>query len=720
MSEFSAQDPELLSDFVVESRELIETVDQDLVTLEQSPEDPELLNSIFRALHTIKGASSFLALDPLTHFAHAGEDALNALRKGAATMDAVKMDLLLQAVDVIRGQIEAVEAGQMPEEGPEDLATQLRAIGAGESAQAPEADEASEAGGDKLDLPPEKMDLLPYMVDDLLAGVDQVRGLFGETHASTEGHTLATQIGDVTGGLVRSAEFFDVDSLTADIRFLDQLTDAVADHPAEGRAEIFAAALPLLSIIEGRAAEMRDGRQPSADSSSVCQAIERVINGEAPEPADDAQPVDESDERRSGEDRRQGGDRRVADRRASERQGGGERTVRVDVERLESLLNLVGELVLQKNRVLGLGKLSQRSTCDQELRDQLTHVGSEIERVTSDLQNGVMKTRMQPLSKLFNRYPRLIRDLARSLEKQIDLQIEGGETEVDKSVIESLGDPLVHILRNSADHGVETPDKREAAGKPRQGVIRLSARHEGNHVLVQLADDGAGLDADRIAAKAIEKGLISEEQRQSMSAREIHSLIFEPGFSTAAQVSDVSGRGVGMDVVRTNITKLNGMIDVTSAANEGTTISVRIPLTVAIMPAMVVQIAEEVYAIPLNNIVEIIRPDLKAIRTVGSQPVLRVRDHVLPVVDMTRRLHASDSNERPPIAVVVALGDRQMAMLVSGLHGQEEVVIKPLDEDVERDVAVSGATIREDGSVSLILDVAALFKSVETRPLAAA
>ena len=443
MSEFSAQDPELLSDFVIESRELIETVDQDLVTLEQNPEDPELLNSIFRALHTIKGASSFLALDPLTHFAHAGEDALNALRKGAATMDTLKMDLLLQAVDVIRGQIEAVEAGQMPEEGPEDLAAQLRVIG---SANAEEVADAAvgktDEQGDKLELAEAKMDLLPFMIEDLTTGIDQLREILAEADPSVDSRALATQIGDVTGGLLRSAEFFDVDSLTADIRFLDRLTDAVADHPAEGRTDILTAALPLLSIIEGRAKEMGEGRLPKTDSTEVRDAIERRLHGETPLPATEPSTDGLNDEadRRDGEDRRVA-DRRVADRRSSDRQAGGDRTVRVDVERLESLLNLIGELVLQKNRLLGLGKVAQRSNCEQELRDQLSHVGSEIERVTSDLQSGVMKTRMQPLSKLFNRYPRLIRDLARSLNKEIDLQIEGGETEVDKSVIESLGDP---------------------------------------------------------------------------------------------------------------------------------------------------------------------------------------------------------------------------------------------------------------------------------------
>ena len=716
MADLPNQDPSLLADFVTESGELIESVDQDLVALEHRPGDPDLLNRIFRALHTIKGASSFLALDPLTHFAHAGEDALNALRKGNGAVDASVMDMLLQAVDIIRDQIASVEAGCMPEEGPVELAGKLRAVGSGSTPTvAPAGAGIADAGpGPALDLPEAKRDLLPFMVDDLDAGLQQVRVLMGECEAAGDVRHAATQLGDVTSGLVRAADFFGVEALTAELQTLDHVADVLADLPADRRVGIAARVEPLLTVVADRGKALRGCRLLAADSTGVRDAIDRHLAGEsAPEAPEEAAEAPEP-----AEDRRLA-DRRTSERRAADRGAGGERTVRVDVERLESLLNLVGELVLQKNRVLGLAKTAQRSRCDQELRDQLVRVGSEIERVTSDLQTGVMKTRMQPLSKLFNRYPRLIRDLARQLDKTIDLQIEGGETEVDKSVIEALGDPLVHILRNSGDHGVEPPDEREAAGKPRKGVIHLAARHEGNHVLVQVTDDGRGLDADKLGRKAVERGLITEDQRQAMSERELQSLIFEPGFSTAGRVSDVSGRGVGMDVVRTNIARLNGMIDLDSKKGAGTALSIRIPLTVAIMPAMVVEVSGEVYAIPLNNITEIIRPGDHAITPVGGQPVMRVRDQVLPVLDMTGRLGARASGNRPPIAVIVGLGEKQMALLVTGLFGQEEVVIKPLDDGLERDASISGATIREDGSVCLIMDVAALFKSLESRPKAA-
>ena len=305
------------------------------------------------------------------------------------------------------------------------------------------------------------------------------------------------------------------------------------------------------------------------------------------------------------------------------------------------------------------------------------------------------------------------------MDKQINLEIVGGDTEVDKSVIESLGDPLVHILRNSADHGLEPADDRKAAGKAPCGTIRLSARHDGNHVVVEIADDGRGLDAERIGRKTVERGLISEDQRQNLSKQELHNLIFQPGFSLAEKVTEVSGRGVGMDVVRTNINRLNGMIDVMSELGGGTTIAIRIPLTVAIMRAMVVRVDEEVYAVPLSNIIEILRADPNAISAVAGQPVMRVRDSVLPLVDLRGALggdRAGATAATSPIVVIVGLGERRLALGVTGLFGQEEVVIKALDDHLERHTAISGATIREDGSVSLILDVAGIFKSVEQRP----
>ena len=743
MADAFAQDPGLLADVVTESRELNETVHQDLVALERAPDDMELLNRVFRALHTIKGSSSFLGLDELTHFAHAGEDALNAMRKGEATLDAAAMDALLQAVDVVRGQIDTAETGAAPEAGPDELVRRLGEIAAGSAQSAADAGDpvdgaanvadqpdrspeatASDDADQALDLAPAKRDLLPFMVDDLTTSLEQLRDLLGGLASADDRIAHLTHMADLTAGLVRTAEFFEIDQLTLDVQALDRFCQGADELQAEALSDAAAGLDALIEAVGARAEAIGQNTLLGCDTAALRDAVDQLFN-----PAESARGTQSPRSDASGEPSPSAGvdeanQARPADAAAQPRANAGanasaERTIRVDVERLESLLNLVGELVLQKNRVLGLGRAAMQKSCDQDIRDQLVQVGSEIERVTADLQTGVMKTRMQPLNKLFNRYPRLVRDLARAMDKQINLEIVGGDTEVDKSVIESLGDPLVHILRNSADHGLEPADDRKAAGKAPCGTIRLSARHDGNHVVVEIADDGRGLDAERIGRKTVERGLISEDQRQNLSKQELHNLIFQPGFSLAEKVSDVSGRGVGMDVVRTNINRLNGMIDVMSELGGGTTIAIRIPLTVAIMRAMVVRVDEEVYAVPLSNIIEILRADPNAISAVAGQPVMRVRDSVLPLVDLRGALggdRAGATAATSPIVVIVGLGERRLALGVTGLFGQEEVVIKALDDHLERHTAISGATIREDGSVSLILDVAGIFKSVEQRP----
>jgi two-component system chemotaxis sensor kinase CheA len=321
---------------------------------------------------------------------------------------------------------------------------------------------------------------------------------------------------------------------------------------------------------------------------------------------------------------------------------------------------------------------------------------------------------MQPLDKLFGRYPRLIRDLATKTGKQIQLVIEGGDTEVDKSVIEELGDPLVHLIRNSADHGLEGPEERTKAGKSALGTITLRASHEGSHVRVLVMDDGRGLARERIAKKAIERGLTTQEQVSAMSDREVFNFIFEAGFSTAEKVSDLSGRGVGMDVVRTNIQKLKGSIELSSQAGNGTTVAITIPLTVAILQAMMVGVGPEIYAVPLTSILEIVRPQADQVSSIGGHQVMRLRDSVLPLVSAADLFEQpTDRRSEQPFAVVIQSGQKQVGLMVSRLIGQQEVVIKPLDEGERTTRAVSGATVRDDGGVSLIVDVEQLVRMAQ-------
>ncbi|TLD86877.1 hybrid sensor histidine kinase/response regulator [Helicobacter sp. MIT 03-1616] len=389
-----------------------------------------------------------------------------------------------------------------------------------------------------------------------------------------------------------------------------------------------------------------------------------------------------------------------------------EQTVRVDVKRLDHLMNLIGELVLGKNRLIKIyGDVEERYDGEKFL-EELNQVVASISSVTTDVQLAVMKTRMQPVGKVFNKFPRMVRDLSRELNKNIDLIISGEETELDKSIVEEIGDPLVHIIRNSCDHGVESPEIRAAAGKPETGTVKLKAYNEGNHIVIEITDDGKGLDADMLKHKAMEKGLISEREADSMSDKEAFALIFKPGFSTAAAITNVSGRGVGMDVVKTNIEKLNGIIDIESEKGVGTTQKLKIPLTLAIIQALLVAVQEEYYAIPLASVIETVRVSQDEIYTVDGKSVLRLRDEVLPIVRLADifKVDSVLENTSEVYVVVIGLAEQKMGVVVDYLVGQEEVVIKSLGYYLKGTEGIAGATVRGDGKITMIVDVAAMME----------
>ncbi len=389
-----------------------------------------------------------------------------------------------------------------------------------------------------------------------------------------------------------------------------------------------------------------------------------------------------------------------------------EQTVRVDVKRLDHLMNLIGELVLGKNRLIKIyGDIEERYDGEKFL-EELNQVVASISSVTTDVQLAVMKTRMQPVGKVFNKFPRMVRDLSRELSKNIELIITGEETELDKSIVEEIGDPLVHIIRNSCDHGIEPPDVRAAAGKPEGGVVDLKAYNEGNHIVIEIADDGKGLDAEMLKQKGIEKGLISEREADTMSDKEAFGIIFKPGFSTAAAITNVSGRGVGMDVVKTNIEKLNGIIDIESEKGGGTTLKLKIPLTLAIIQALLVAVQEEYYAIPLASVIETVRISQDEIYTVDGKSVLRLRDEVLPIVRLAD-IFGVDSvleNTGDVYVVIIGLAEQKMGVMVDYLVGQEEVVIKSLGYYLKGTDGIAGATVRGDGKITMIVDVAAMME----------
>ncbi len=701
------QDPSLLQDFLTESGELVERLDADLVRLEHEASSRELLDGIFRAIHTIKGAASFLALNAVTRFTHTAEDALNKLRKGEASVNAEVIDALLKSVDVLRGMLSEVSEGKEASAGPEELLGRLKKIAEGASAPAspsaaPETpattSEPAAAAGDRrpINLSSEKADLVSGLVAEIESSLDALD---------------AGKIAETASGLLPTAEFFEFPLL---IKIATRLGALALRSDSEVKAEIEQEAEQLRAFL----AALKNGQELTAssvqpDSAPLPAPTESIV--------DEASAIEESASVPSAPATERGPAAPVPTTRepASKSTEPGETTVRVEVGRLESLLNLVGELVLTKNQVLGMARQLRRLSLPHEFMETVTSATGALDRLTSELQVGVMRTRLQPLNKLFGRYPRVIRDLARSTNKQIEIEIVGGDTEVDKSVLEQLADPMVHILRNSADHGIELPDVRIAAGKPASGRVRVEAGHQGGHVRVAIIDDGKGIDPDVIGPKAVEKGVITAEQLAQMTPGEVVSLVFAAGFSTVEKVSDLSGRGVGMDVVRTNIAKLGGFVSVTSVKGQGTTIEVLIPLTVAIMPAMMVEVGRHQYAMPLACITEIVRLEDSARHSVGGQPVVRIRETVMPLIDLGARLGELRTAESGRFAVVVAVGQQRAALTVDRLVGQQEVVIKPLNDSYTAGGPFSGATIREDGDVSLIIDATLLIRSAVTHDKAA-
>ncbi len=792
---FGGLDESIVQDFLTESGELLERLDQDLVSLEQSPADPEMINQVFRALHTIKGSASFLNLTNLVAVAHCAESALNAARNKVVVVDREMMDLLLAAVDTLKTQFEQLRAGKDLVKGNERLIARLTQIGEGKQNPPGETKNASETGrvaptqenieqasnvhtGGRdarptqgnasarkpLELPENKKDLVDFLVTDLREAVGLVEAAASEAiepgRRSASGSRLAEQ-GET---LARHAEFFEIESMSVLAALLRSAGEALAggavseEQAAQVLPRVSAAAMLLREQTEAIDAgevvlrevaalrdmvdaALRDGGVPEghalgagAGGVDALRADGLEVVGATPTEKeldeDDVSGISSTLAPNTPESNAPGTQSEAppasqGEAPAKAANAASDQTIRVEVSRLEALLNLVGELVLQKNRISAISRqVMNEAELSQGLSEAVTQATSSLDRVTSDLQVAVMKTRMQPLEKLFGRYPRLIRDLARKTNKQIRLEIEGGDTEVDKSVIEELGDPLVHILRNSCDHGVETPEQRRAAGKPECGTIKLIASHEGSHVLVQIKDDGKGLSRERIGNKAVEKGLVTPESLALMSDREVYQFIFAAGFSTAEQVSDLSGRGVGMDVVRTNIEHLKGTVTLESTPGQGTTISVTIPLTVAILTAMMVGIGPEQYAVPLGNIVEIVKPEKASLSTIQQKPVMRLRDTVLPLLNGCEVFNLPhDRRQETPFAVVVTLNEKRVGLMVSRLIGQQEVVIKPLDESATGGKGgggggggpVSGATVRDDGGVSLIVDVARMIRLAEDR-----
>jgi two-component system chemotaxis sensor kinase CheA len=645
---------EILQDFLVESFELIEQLDQDLVELESNPEDLELLNRIFRVAHTVKGASSFLNFDVLTHLTHHMENILNMARHGDIVITPDVMDVVLESIDLMKTLLENIR-DKGSDQGI-DVAACVERLD-------------KTAGGDgNVDHP-----------DAVIEVAEAVASAPDESEPESE----------------EEIDFSDMSEEDID----DEINRLLAERQAEDRAKREAKIAAGEAVPE--APEIVDEdvaakKAPEEESKPAPKAEPAAVVKSAPSAPKEAE------EKRAG-----------SEKRSSTTV---EQTIRVDVKRLDHLMNLIGELVLGKNRLMKINEDVEERYEGEEFLEELNQVVSIVSLVTTDLQIAVMKTRMLPIGKVFNKFPRMIRDLSRDLKKNIELEIGGEETELDKSIVEEIGDPLVHIIRNSCDHGIETPEVRRAAGKPEMGTIQLKAYNEGNHIVIQITDDGKGLDVEILKAKSLEKGVISEKEADGMSEKEAFALIFRPGLSLAAQVTNVSGRGVGMDVVKTNIEKLNGIIDIESEVGRGTTINLKIPLTLAIIQALLVGVQEEYYAIPLASVLETVRITRDEIYTVENRSVMRLRDEVLSLVhigDIFEVERVFDGAEHAYV-VVLGLAESKIGLIVDSLVGQEEIVIKSLGEYLKGIEGIAGATIRGDGGVTLIVDVAALMQMAKS------
>lgn len=590
------EDQELLEGFLTETTELLEKMDDDLVALEKTPDNMELLNSIFRSIHTVKGASSFLGFELLVKITHKTEDVLNRLRKEELKVTPEIMDVILDSGDHIKLLVNDIRNGEIVERDLDGV------IG----------------------------NLIPY----------------------------------ISGNLQEATT----------------LTEPSGKPESEVQESIAAHTEPEPVTVEKPA--------PVETAQAILQTLPSSPQGQTPKKPVAARGEDISDNS----------------------------TVRIDVKRLDDLMNQVGEMVLERNRILQMN-------IDYQTHENMTNFGEEfsklakrIDFVTSELQMQVLKIRMIPVEKVFKKFPRIVRNLSRDLGKEVNLQIIGEETELDRSVVDEIGDPLIHLIRNALDHGLELPDERVAVGKPRTGNVILSATHEGNQIIISIKDDGRGIDPERVARKAIDKGLVTEEQVTAMSQKEVFDLIFLPGFSTKEQATDLSGRGVGMDVVRTNIRKLNGLIEIKSELGRGSEFILKLPLTLAIIQSLLVEVEDEVYSIPLAAVLETIKVETSSFHQIGGQEVLKLRDSVLPLLRMQRVFGVAEKGEtnQQTYIVVIGVAEKRMGLIVSRLLGQQEVAIKSLGKYLAKAPGIAGSTILGDGRVALIIDPAGIIEMEET------
>jgi two-component system, chemotaxis family, sensor kinase CheA len=781
-------DEEILQDFLVEAGEILELLSEQLVDLENNPEDRDLLNAIFRGFHTVKGGAGFLALTELVETCHGAENVFDILRNGQRKVSSGLMDTMLRALDTINEQFQAVqdseplsaaepalleELHRLSHPESEDEKAEVEAVVAEKNVDEPPVEEppkerdesASDVASENATS--EKSDSL----DDI--SEDEFERLLDELHGTGKAPSTSPEPSSNTSSAPVSAG--SSDEITDDEfeKLLDELhgtgkapsvpsasvtpssptpstsSDDITDDEFEKLLDELhgAGKGPAADDISTTPAK-NESSQPTSSSSVSGQDSDIITDDEfeklldelhgsgkspvnaKPDPVVKPEPkapvakntVSKNDKPASAEVPKSVAPAASAaptktppkdveaKKDVAVKKPQAEATVRVDTSTLDVIMNMVGELVLVRNRLISLGLNSN----DEEMSKAV----SNLDVVTADLQGAVMKTRMQPIKKVFGRFPRVVRDLARSLDKDIVLEMRGEETDLDKNLVEALADPLIHLVRNSVDHGIEMPDDRMKNGKPRTGKVILSASQEGDHIELCIIDDGAGMEPDKLRSIAVKRGLMDEDAAARLSNKECFNLIFMPGFSSKEKISDISGRGVGMDVVKTAINTLNGSIDIDSELGKGTKISIKVPLTLAILPTLMVGVADHPFALPLASVNEIFHLDLSHTNIVDGQLTIIVREKSIPLFYLQNWLAPHKGKVEPRKGhghvVIVQLGSQRVGFVVDTLIGQEEVVIKPLDALLQGTPGMAGATITSDGHIALILDVPDLLKKYAT------
>ena len=727
-------DEEILQDFLIEAGEILELLQEQLVALENNPDDSDLLNAIFRGFHTVKGGAGFLSLTPMVDVCHEAENTFDLLRTGKRVVNSELMDIILQAVDAINTMFAQTQQGEQQDPVEPALLDKLKLLSSGAPLPSELNGAAEEPAEEIIEELVEEVSHQVEYIEDVVSdnSIDEINdsefeALLDALHGQGKSPTTTTPSTPSPAPVTSEPVAIGADEISDDEfeALLDELhgsgkfkAEAEAVKPSPAAIVDSPAQLvdsdditddefeKLLDELHGKGTAPTKSVEAVTPAATVkSPAAEKVVptpqaksvappQPKASAPAPVAKPAEVIAK-----------DKAPAKAASSVPQG--ETTVRVDTARLDQIMNMVGELVLVRNRLVSLGITRE----DEEMSKALAN----LDLVTADLQGAVMKTRMQPIKKVFGRFPRVVRDLARTLNKEIDLVMIGEETDLDKNLVEALADPLVHLVRNSVDHGIEMPITREANGKSRTGTITLSASQEGDHILLKIEDDGAGMDPQKLKEIAISRGVLDEDAAARMSDTEAYNLIFAPGFSTKVEISDISGRGVGMDVVKTRITQLNGTVHIDSMKGKGTVLEIKVPLTLAIMPTLMVDVSKQVFALPLSSVNEIFHLDLTKTNIVDGQLTVIFRNKAVPLFYLEHWLHRNKTkfkhgDKKHGHVVIVQLGTTQIGFVVDALIGQEEVVIKPLGSMLQGTPGMAGATITSDGGIALILDVPGLLK----------